>query len=175
MTLCRPWQAFDAGGRARGPAAWHHSRQLANGERNGPPSPVPPHHEPPDRGLDRVKAGDARAGARCGAAGLIALAKSGKQLATLVIYSGGRTAMKHLVRTSKNLGHAIRQARKAKNLTQTELAAMSGVWQETISKIENGSGGTKLETLFDLVAALDLEITVTERSKGTSDGLEDIF
>jgi len=76
---------------------------------------------------------------------------------------------------SKNLGHAIRQARKAKNLTQKELAAMSGVWQETISKIENGSGGTKLETLFDLIAALDLEITVAERSKGTSDRLEDIF
>ncbi|WP_170484362.1 MULTISPECIES: helix-turn-helix transcriptional regulator [unclassified Ruegeria] len=83
--------------------------------------------------------------------------------------------MKHLVRTSKNLGHAIRQARKAKNLTQKELASMSGVWQETISKIENGSGGAKLETVFDLIAALNLEITVTERSKGTSDGLEDIF
>jgi HTH-type transcriptional regulator/antitoxin HipB len=92
-----------------------------------------------------------------------------------VILSGGRTFMKHLVRTSKNLGHAIREARKAKNLTQKELASMSGVWQETISKIENGSGGTKLETLFDLIAALDLEITVTERSKGASDGLEDIF
>ena len=83
--------------------------------------------------------------------------------------------MKHLVRTSKNLGHAIREARKAKNLTQKELASMSGVWQETISKIENGSGGTKLETVFDLIAALELEIAVTERSKGTSDGLEDIF
>ena len=87
----------------------------------------------------------------------------------------GRTAMKHLVRTPKNIGHAIREARKAKSLTQTDLAAMSGVWQETISKIENGSGGTKLETIFELLAALDLEITVTERSKGASDGLEDIF
>ena len=83
--------------------------------------------------------------------------------------------MKHLVRTSKNLGHAIREARKAKKLTQKELASMSGVWQETISKIENGSGVTKLETVFDLTAALEIEITVTERSKGTSDGLEDIF
>jgi HTH-type transcriptional regulator / antitoxin HipB len=83
--------------------------------------------------------------------------------------------MKHLVRTPKNLGHAVRQARKSKNLTQKELAAMSGVWQETISKIENGSGGAKLETVFDLIAALDLEIIVTERSKGASDGLEDIF
>lgn len=83
--------------------------------------------------------------------------------------------MKHLVRTPKNIGHAIRQARKEKNLTQKELASMSGVWQETISKIETGSSGTKLETIFDLMAALDLEIMVSERSKGTSDGLEDIF
>lgn len=83
--------------------------------------------------------------------------------------------MKHLVRTPKNIGHAIREARKAKNLTQTDLASLSGVWQETISKIENGSGGTKLETIFALIAALDLELTVTERSKGASDGLEDIF
>lgn len=83
--------------------------------------------------------------------------------------------MKHLVRTPKNIGHAIRQARKEKNLTQNELASMSGVWQETVSKIETGSGGTKLETVFDLMAALDLEIIVTERSKGTSDGFEDIF
>ncbi len=83
--------------------------------------------------------------------------------------------MKHLVRTSKNLGHAIREARKAKSLTQKELAVMSGVWQETISKIENGNSGAKLETVFDLIAALGLEVTVTERSKGTSDGLEDIF
>lgn len=83
--------------------------------------------------------------------------------------------MQHLVRTSKNIGHAIRQARKEKNLTQKDLASLSGVWQETISKIETGSSGTKLETIFDLIAALDLEITVSERSKGTSDGLEDIF
>ena len=83
--------------------------------------------------------------------------------------------MKHLVRTPKNIGHAIREARKAKSLTQTNLASMSGVWQETISKIENGSGGTKLETIFALLAALDLELTVIERSKGDSDELEDIF
>lgn len=83
--------------------------------------------------------------------------------------------MKHLVRTPKSIGQAIREARKAKNLTQTDLASLSGVWQETISKIENGSGGTKLETIFELIAALDLELTVTERSKGASDRLEDIF
>lgn len=83
--------------------------------------------------------------------------------------------MKQLARTPKNIGHAIRQARKNKKLTQKELASRSGVWQETISKIENGLGGTKMETIFDLLAALDLELTVTDRSKGTTDALEDIF
>ena len=58
--------------------------------------------------------------------------------------------MKHLVRTPSNIGHAIRQARKEKNLAQKELASLSGVWQESISKIENGSRGTKLETVFNL-------------------------
>lgn len=83
--------------------------------------------------------------------------------------------MKHLVWTPNNLGHALRQARKAKALTQKDLSAKSGVWQETISKIENGRGGTKLETIFHLLAALDLEITVAERSKGATDWLEDTF
>ncbi|MCY4461661.1 MAG: helix-turn-helix transcriptional regulator [Albidovulum sp.] len=58
--------------------------------------------------------------------------------------------MKHLVRTPSNIGHAIRQARKEKNLAQKELASLSGIWQESISKIENGSRGTKLETVFIL-------------------------
>jgi len=83
--------------------------------------------------------------------------------------------MKYLVRTPNNIGHAIRRARKEKNLTQKRLAEMSGVWQETISKIETGSGGTRLETIFHLLAALDLEITVNDRSKGSIDVFEDIF
>ena len=83
--------------------------------------------------------------------------------------------MEHLVRTSKNMGHALRQVRRAKNLTQRELASMSGVWQETISKVETGSSGTKLETIVRLLAALDLEITVSERSKGSLDQFEEIF
>lgn len=83
--------------------------------------------------------------------------------------------MKNLARTPNDIGHAIRQARKAKKLTQKELAERSGVWQETVSKVENGLPGTKLETLFDIFAALDLEILVQGRSKGSSESFEDIF
>lgn len=80
--------------------------------------------------------------------------------------------MKQLARTSKDIGHAIRRARKKNQLSQKELASKSGVWQETISKIENGSPGAKLETIFDICAALDLELLVTKRSKGNTDYLE---
>ena len=52
---------------------------------------------------------------------------------------------------------------------------MSGVRQKPVSRIESGSGGTKLETIFDLSRALELKTTVTERSKGTSDGAMDII
>jgi len=81
--------------------------------------------------------------------------------------------MEQLARTPNDIGHALRQARKQQGLSQQALATLSGVWQETISKIENGSPGTRLETIFDLCAALNLEIVVADRSKGTTDFLED--
>ncbi|WP_208354178.1 helix-turn-helix domain-containing protein [Pseudaestuariivita rosea] len=83
--------------------------------------------------------------------------------------------MKYLARSPQEVGHAIREARKAQKLTQKDLAIRSGVWQETISKIENGLSGTKLETIFDILSALQLEVTIHNRSKGSSASLEDIF
>ena len=80
-----------------------------------------------------------------------------------------------LARSSRDIGNAIREARKAKKLTQNQLSAMSGVWQETISKIENGVGGTRLDTILDLFAALDLEFQIRSRSKSGKTSIADIF
>ena len=81
--------------------------------------------------------------------------------------------MNYLARTPADIGHGLRRVRKKNSLTQKELASKSGVWQETISKIENGLPGAKLETIFELCAALDLELLVADRSKGTTDFLEE--
>lgn len=81
--------------------------------------------------------------------------------------------MDQLARTPNDIGNALRLARKQQELSQQALASKSGVWQETISKIENGSPGTRLETIFDLCAALNLEIVIAERSVGNTDFLED--
>jgi len=81
--------------------------------------------------------------------------------------------MGHLARTPNDIGHALRHARKQQGLSQQALATKSGVWQETISKIENGSPGTRLETIFDICAALNLEITLADRTQGSTDFLEE--
>ncbi len=80
-----------------------------------------------------------------------------------------------LARTPRDIGHAIRTARKARNLTQKDLALRSGVWQETISKIENGVSSTRLDTIFDILASLDMELQLQDRTKGSAQDIEDIF
>lgn len=83
--------------------------------------------------------------------------------------------MPNFVRIPRDLGHAIRQARREKNLTQADLATHSGVWQETISKVEAGRDGTKLDTILALLAALDLELLVRTGSKGSASDFDNIF
>ncbi len=83
--------------------------------------------------------------------------------------------MDQIARTTQDIGTVLRNARKAQGLTQCELAARAGVWQRTVSNIETSSSGAKLETVFDLLAALDLELHIVPRSKMKPVDLEDIF
>lgn len=83
--------------------------------------------------------------------------------------------MDQIARTTKDLGNALRQARKAKGLTQAELASQAGIWQRTVSNIETSTSGAKVDTIFDLLAALDLELHIVPRSKMRLGDLEDIF
>ncbi|MDB5806027.1 MAG: transcriptional regulator, family [Betaproteobacteria bacterium] len=71
-----------------------------------------------------------------------------------------------LARDPRQAGNIIRNARKALNLSQGELAEKVGTRQATISLIESGSGATRLETILAILAALDLELTIGPRSRG---------
>lgn len=53
--------------------------------------------------------------------------------------------MDQIARTTKDLGQVLRAARKAKGLTQAELAARAGVWQLTVSNIETCTSGAKVD------------------------------
>ena len=67
------------------------------------------------------------------------------------------------LRNPKQLGTALRRARKHNNLTQTELAARAGLRQASISDLERGAAGVRLATVFQVLAALGLELVMQDR------------
>lgn len=82
--------------------------------------------------------------------------------------------MHQLVRQPRQLGAIIQSERLRRNMTQKELASLVGTQQKTISAIENGSEGTKLETLLSVIAKLDLDIQIVPRQR-EGKSIEDIF
>ena len=82
--------------------------------------------------------------------------------------------MADIARSPKQLGNIIHRARKQRGMTQTELANRTGLRQALISEIETGNNGTKMSTIYTLLAALDLELMVGRRSASTKN-IEDIF
>lgn len=54
----------------------------------------------------------------------------------------------------------IMQARKQRELTQMELASLSGVQQADISRIENGQMFPTTETLSRLLSALNAKVSI---------------
>lgn len=80
----------------------------------------------------------------------------------------------NIVRTPDQLGAVIRRQRKLKSLTQAQLGQKTHLRQATISALENGEGGIQLKTLTDVLAALNLELVVRERTTYTGD-IEELF
>ena len=72
--------------------------------------------------------------------------------------------MEQLVNSPKSLGNAIKRQRKTKKLSQTETGSTYKLEQSTISSIEQGAPGTRLETLFRVLAALDLELVIRPKT-----------
>ncbi len=82
--------------------------------------------------------------------------------------------MSHLARTPKQIGAIVRRLRKKQQLTQAELGGRTHLRQATISALESGEAGTQIKTLVDVLAALNLEIVIQERSKASGE-IVDLF
>ena len=61
------------------------------------------------------------------------------------------------------LANAIKDQRKINKLTQAKTAELVGIKQATVSDFENRPESTKLETLFKILSALDLELQVVKK------------
>jgi HTH-type transcriptional regulator/antitoxin HipB len=70
-----------------------------------------------------------------------------------------------VVRSPSQLGAALLRFRKLISWTQREAGERAGIKQAMVSLVESGSSGTKLATLFKLLAGLDLELIVRKRRK----------
>lgn len=69
----------------------------------------------------------------------------------------------------ESLGIALRGARKRKSMNQAEAGKLVGLDQPTVSRVERGNPGTRLDTLFHLLSALDLELVIQPRGTGLRD------
>ena len=78
--------------------------------------------------------------------------------------------MDQITRTPKQLGTVLQRYRKATGLTQETLAARIRLRQATISALENSATNARLGTLFDTLAALNLELVVRPRIQGFDEG-----
>lgn len=57
-----------------------------------------------------------------------------------------------------NLGNAVKRARGILDLSQRKLAEIAGIDARTVLDIENYRGNPKLEVLYPLVRALNLDV-----------------
>jgi HTH-type transcriptional regulator/antitoxin HipB len=80
-----------------------------------------------------------------------------------------------LVRSPKQLGAALRRFRRERKMTQAQLASRAGLRQATVSQVENGLETVKLNTVMDLLRALDLEVVLQPRTKGSHKDIEELF
>lgn len=56
----------------------------------------------------------------------------------------------------RNLGKAVRAARKMKSLTQEQLAEKLGVQSRMVLEIENGRGNPRFDSLYPMMRLLDI-------------------
>ena len=83
--------------------------------------------------------------------------------------------MEQITRTPRQLGALLRRRRRELCLTQGALASRIHLRQATVSALENSAADSRLATLFHTLSALDLELLVRPRSKGSAREVEESF
>lgn len=77
--------------------------------------------------------------------------------------------MKQVINSEQSLGDFLKRVRNNKGLTQAQTGEAFQLDQTTISSIEHGAKGTRLDTLFRHLASLGLEMVIQEK-KAHDDG-----
>mgnify|MGYP000273871744 CR=1 FL=1 len=70
------------------------------------------------------------------------------------------------VTTAEQLANCLQNIRQAQGLSQSRVGEKIGLRQATISSFEQKPEGSRLDTLFKLLSALELEIELKPRNPG---------
>jgi HTH-type transcriptional regulator/antitoxin HipB len=74
------------------------------------------------------------------------------------------------VTSAKVLGQILKSTRSQKGLTQEQAGNLVGITQAMVSRIERGESNARIDTLFRLMSALELEVAVKPIEKETGEG-----
>ena len=73
--------------------------------------------------------------------------------------------MDNFIYTPEQLGKVLKGIRKSQGITQINLGKEVGLLQKTVSLLETDPKRSNIESLFKILSALGLAITITEKSK----------
>lgn len=73
--------------------------------------------------------------------------------------------MIHKIHTPGQLGKVLKGRRKTRGLTQKEVANLVGLLPKTVSGLESTPERNKVDSLFKLLSALDLELVISPKEK----------
>lgn len=77
-----------------------------------------------------------------------------------------------IIRSAKDLALYLNDQRKQLKMSQSEVADLVGLKQDTISKFENSPDNSRIDTLFRILSALNLNMSLVEKEQETHEEIE---
>ena len=74
----------------------------------------------------------------------------------------------HLIRSTSDLGAAVRSRRKQLGYTQAFLASYAGVSSSFLSDLENGKETIKPNKALEIISLLGMDLFIQARDSGTA-------
>ena len=77
-----------------------------------------------------------------------------------------------IIRSAKDLALYLNDKRKQLKMSQSEVADLVGLKQDTISKFENSPDNSRIDTLFRILSALNLNMSLVPKEQETHEEIE---